>query len=131
MKTKRWIGVTCLAAFLASPLWAEARLESSSNRLLIFQKLDSWELLINGEVIASDTDLTRMIEISIENGDTLDIRIVDQNPLLYTYTKEIETTDTDDFYSSNRFRGTIGKSGSSTVSGRRVGSGRRRGPNGR
>jgi hypothetical protein len=100
--------LTCLFALLTSPVWA-ARLESKDSTLRILQKQGRWELEYNGDVVASGSDLGQQIDVSIEKGETIAIVVGDQNPLLYTYTKDIQTTDTDDFSAASGFAAELAK----------------------
>ncbi len=106
MSAKRRVLTLGLISLLAAPTWA-ARLEKTSSTLRILQKQGKWELEQDGKVVAGGRDLSQAIELSVEKAETLSIVIGDQNPLLYTYTKEIVTTDTADFTAASSFAATL------------------------
>lgn len=108
MRIRLYLLLLLVAWWLAPPALA-ARLESRQSTLRILQKQGKWELEDRGQVRARGDNLAKEIEISIEKGETLTVVISDQNPLLFQYTKEIETTETEDYSAAADFAAQLGK----------------------
>lgn len=110
MLLRKWLVAlaACLTAFVSTSVQG-ARLESKNSALRIEQKSGTWEMESDGRIVAKGSDLGQRIEVSIEADETLAIVVVDQNPLLYTYALEIQTTETADFSAAASFAAALAK----------------------